>query len=101
MLAGVLGHLVAPRLVRSEWTRRAPGQALAAWVVLLTFVIVSLMLVGVALVVPHVAPAHDFSGLLHMCTELFGGHLDSTIGALSVVVGTSTTVVLAIRVAMA
>lgn len=64
---GLLLTIGASRLVRAGWADRAPRLAIAAWLALTSSAIASVILGGLALVVPTAGVSYHLAGLLAAC----------------------------------
>jgi hypothetical protein len=75
---GLLLTAGASQLVRAGWTDRAPRLAIAAWLALTSSAIGSVILGGLALVVPTAGVSYHLAGLLAACARMTCGHAMAT-----------------------
>jgi hypothetical protein len=95
---GLLLTAGASRLVRAGWADRAPRLAIAAWLALNSSAIGSVILGGLALVVPTAGVSYHLAGLLAACAHDVRARYGHPGGAALAVAGVVLTFVVAARV---
>lgn len=73
--------LAARRLARAHWPTRAPALAVMVWQSLSLSLALSLVLAGIALLVPRLPPLTSLTELMHLCTRLLAGQLQAPASA--------------------
>lgn len=87
----------ARRLASAHWPTRAPALGVVAWQSVSVSVALSLVLAGVALVLPHLPTATSLAELLHFCTTALAAQLQSAHTGVLTGIGLAVVAVLGTR----
>jgi hypothetical protein len=97
---GLLLTIGASQLVRAGWTDRAPRLAIAAWLALNSSAIGSVILGGLALVVPTAGVSYHLADLLAACAHDVRARYAHPGGAALAAAGAVLTFAVAVRVGL-
>lgn len=91
------GTVAAAWLRRADWTRRAPRLGVAAWHALSASVLMSLLLAGIAVVVPSNVVSNSLAELLRACVMAIQAQYATAGGSILHAAAAAATILLAVR----